>query len=82
MAHIKASATTKGNRDSKPKMLGIKLYSGEKAKPGSILVRQRGSLFRAGLGTKMGKDDTIYAIKEGFVAVVKKLGNRYLTVRD
>ena len=67
MAHTKAGGSTQNNRDSQPKFLGIKLYSGEKAKPGVILVRQRGTKFTAGAGTRMGKDDTIYAISEGSV---------------
>ena len=67
MAHTKAGGSTQNNRDSQPKYLGIKLYAGELAKPGAILVRQRGTKFIAGAGVRMGKDDTIYAIKEGVV---------------
>ncbi len=67
MAHTKAGGSAKNLRDSKPQYLGIKLYAGEHAKPGVILVRQRGTKFVAGTGTKIGKDDTIYAIREGLV---------------
>lgn len=67
MAHTKAGGSTKNSRDSAPKYLGIKLFSGEVAKPGVILVRQRGTKFTAGAGTKIGKDDTIYAVKNGAV---------------
>ena len=67
MAHTKAGGSTQNNRDSQAKYLGIKLYAGEKAKPGAILVRQRGTKFIPGDGAKIGKDDTIYALKEGFV---------------
>ncbi len=67
MAHTKAGGSTKNSRDSAPKYLGIKLFSGEVAKPGAILVRQRGSKFIAGNGVKIGKDDTIYAVKSGTV---------------
>lgn len=67
MAHTKAGGSTENNRDSQAKYLGIKLYAGEKAKAGVILVRQRGTKFVAGAGVRLGKDDTIYAIKEGFV---------------
>ena len=67
MAHTKAGGSTQNNRDSGPKYLGIKLYAGEKAKPGSILIRQRGTKFTAGAGVRLGKDDTIYAIREGVV---------------
>ncbi len=82
MAHIKASATTKGNRDSKAKRLGIKVFAGEKVIPGNILVRQRGTKFHPGLGTKMGGDNTIYARTSGVVQFIKRLGNKYLTVQE
>ena len=67
MAHTKAGGSTKNLRDSQPKYLGIKLYAGERAKAGSIVVRQRGTKFITGDGVKMGKDDTIYAVKSGVV---------------
>ncbi len=81
MAHIKASATTKGNRDSVAKRLGIKVYAGETVQPGNILVRQRGSKFRAGPGTRMGGDNTVYSIGSGVVNYAQKLGKKYLTVK-
>lgn len=59
-------------RDSQPKYLGVKLYGGEKAKIGSIIIRQRGTKFVAGKNTKRGKDDTIYSIKEGVVRFATK----------
>ncbi|MBI2023329.1 50S ribosomal protein L27 [Candidatus Giovannonibacteria bacterium] len=67
MAHTKAGGSTQNNRDSQPKYLGIKLFAGENARPGSILVRQRGTKFVPGGGTRIGKDDTIYAVKNGTV---------------
>ena len=67
MAHTKAGGSTKNLRDSQPKYLGIKLYGGEQAKAGSIVVRQRGTKFTAGIGVKMGKDNTIYAVRTGVV---------------
>ncbi len=67
MAHTKAGGSTQNNRDSQPKYLGVKLYAGEKVRAGSIIVRQRGSQFIPGHGTRKGKDDTIYAIIEGAV---------------
>ncbi len=67
MAHKKAGGTAKNLQDSNPKYLGTKLYAGEKAKPGSIIVRQRGSRIMAGKGVSMGKDHTIFAIKTGTV---------------
>lgn len=77
MAHTKAGSSTENNRDSQPKYLGIKLYAGEKAKPGAILVRQRGTKFVPGDGVKIGKDDTIYAIKEGVVKFETKRKTRF-----
>lgn len=77
MAHTKAGGSTQNNRDSQPKFLGIKLYAGEKAKPGAILVRQRGTKFMPGNGAKLGKDDTIYAIKEGVVKFETKRKIRF-----
>ena len=72
MAHTKAGGSTQNNRDSQPKYLGIKLYAGEKARPGVILVRQRGTKFVAGKGVRLGKDDTIYAVAEGTVKYESK----------
>ena len=67
MAHTKAGSTTKLGRDSESKRLGVKLYAGQAAIPGNIIVRQRGSKFMAGVGVRIGKDDTLYAVKEGKV---------------
>ena len=67
MAHKKAGGSTQLGRDSRPKYLGIKLYAGQKAQPGSILIRQRGTKFRPGENVRRGKDDTLYAIKNGIV---------------
>lgn len=67
MAHIKTGAATSGNRDSKAKRLGVKVYGGGKVVSGNIIVRQKGTKFNAGLGTKLGKDFTIFATKTGVV---------------
>ncbi len=67
MAHVKAKGSTKLGRDSRPKYLGVKKFDGQKVKPGHIIVRQRGTKFIAGKGTKLGRDFTIYALKEGRV---------------
>jgi len=67
MAHTKAKSTTKLGRDSESKRLGVKLSGGQVAQPGNIIIRQRGSKVMAGLGTRMGKDDTIYAVTNGKV---------------
>lgn len=80
MAHTKASGVTKGNRDSKPKNLGVKLYAGEHVEPGNIIVRQRGSKFNPGTGTQMGNDYTIFAVQNGVLKFAKKLGKTYIEV--
>lgn len=67
MAKTKAAGSSRLGRDSQPKYLGIKLYEGEKAKPGMIIVRQRGTKILPGKNVKCGKDDTLYALKEGLV---------------
>lgn len=67
MAHTKAGGSTKNSRDSGPQYLGVKLYAGEVARPGMIIVRQRGTKFVAGSGVMMGKDNTIFAVQEGQV---------------
>lgn len=77
MAHTKAGGTAKNLRDSKPKYLGIKLYEGQKAQPGSILVRQRGTKIIAGQNVRTGKDHTLYAVKNGAVKFSEKRKTRY-----
>lgn len=67
MSQTKSAGATKLGRDSKPKYLGVKLYEGQEAKPGMIIVRQRGTKFLAGKNVKQGADDTLYALKEGKV---------------
>lgn len=72
MSHVKAGGTAKNLTDSKPKYLGVKVHDGQKAQNGSIIVRQRGSKILSGTGTKMGRDHTIYAIKDGVVKFTTK----------
>ncbi|MBI1982071.1 MAG: 50S ribosomal protein L27 [Candidatus Levybacteria bacterium] len=67
MAHTKAQGAVAGNRDSISKRLGVKLYGGQKARPGNIIVRQKGTKFFPGSGVSMGKDFTLFAVKEGIV---------------
>jgi large subunit ribosomal protein L27 len=67
MAHKKAGGTAKNLRDSNPQYLGIKLYAGEKAQPGSIIVRQRGTRYLPGKNVRLGKDHTIYSVVDGTV---------------
>ena len=80
MAHTKAQGSVKGNRDSRPKRRGIKLYSGEVTKPGNIIVRQKGSKFFAGDGVMMGKDFTLFAVNEGKVNFKTLKGKKYIEV--
>jgi large subunit ribosomal protein L27 len=67
MAHRKAGGTAKNLRDSQPKYLGIKLADGAKAQSGSIIVRQRGTVVLAGNNVGLGRDHTLFALKDGTV---------------
>ncbi len=67
MAHRKAGGTAKNLRDSNPQYLGIKLSDGQKAQRGSIVVRQRGTVIMAGNNIGLGKDHTLFALKDGTV---------------
>ena len=78
MAHKKSSGSAKNGRDSNPKMLGIKRYAGQVVTAGSILVRQRGTRFAPGSNVKRGKDDTLFALKDGSVRFEK--GGKVVTI--
>ncbi len=80
MAHTKAQGSVRGNRDSVAKRLGVKLFGGEKAFPGNILVRQKGTKFHAGTGVSMGKDYTLFALDEGTVQFRNLRGKKYIDV--
>lgn len=67
MAHKKGVGSSRNNRDSQSKRLGIKRFAGEVVRAGTIIVRQRGTEFRPGVGVGLGKDHTIYATIEGAV---------------
>jgi large subunit ribosomal protein L27 len=67
MAHRKAGGTAKNLRDSKPKYLGTKLYEGQTAKKGMVIVRQRGTRIIAGENVAVGKDHTLFALADGKV---------------
>jgi large subunit ribosomal protein L27 len=68
MAHKKGLGSSKNGRDSQSKRLGVKLFDGQEVRAGMILVRQRGTRFRPGDGTGIGRDDTIFAKRDGRVA--------------
>ncbi|MBU1292259.1 bL27 family ribosomal protein [Patescibacteria group bacterium] len=72
MSKTKSAGSTSLGRDSRPKYLGIKLSGGQKAQPGSIIIRQRGTKFIPGENVRRGNDDTLYAIKKGIVKFVTK----------
>lgn len=77
MAKTKATGATKLGRDSLPKYLGVKLFEGQKVRPGMIIVRQRGTKFLAGKNVKKGSDDTLYALKQGRVKFKTKRKKRF-----
>lgn len=80
MAHTKSQKAAKGNRDSIAKRLGVKLYGGQPAMAGNIIIRQRGMTFAPGVGTYMGKDFTIHAEIDGVVQFVTRAGKKHVTV--
>lgn len=67
MAHKKAGGSSSNGRDSNPKYHGVKIFGGEQIHPGMIILRQRGSKFHPGNGVAMGRDFTIFAVREGMV---------------
>jgi len=77
MAKTKATGATKLGRDSLPKYLGVKLFAGQKAKSGNIIIRQRGTKFLPGKNVRRGGDDTLYALKEGMVRFSTKRIKRF-----
>ena len=80
MAHTKAQGAVKGNRDSVAKRLGVKVYGGSKVIAGNIIVRQKGTRFFAGDGVSMGKDYTLFALKEGTVNFKQYRGKKFVEV--
>lgn len=81
MAHKKGAGSSKNGRDSESKRLGIKLFGGQTAKAGNILVRQRGTVHFAGDNVGMGKDHTLFALSDGVVSFRKKVNNKsYVSV--
>ena len=68
MAHKKAGGSSRNGRDSNPKMLGVKLFGGEAVAGGNVIVRQRGTKFYPGEGVGMGKDHTLFALRDGQVS--------------
>jgi large subunit ribosomal protein L27 len=81
MAHKKGEGSSRNGRDSASKRLGVKIYGGQIASPGNIIVRQRGTKFYPGEGVMMGKDHTIFAVTEGVVSFRRRRNNKnYISV--
>ncbi|HEU0304307.1 MAG TPA: 50S ribosomal protein L27 [Gaiellaceae bacterium] len=82
MAHKKGLGSSRNGRDSNPKMLGVKIFSGQDVKTGMIIVRQRGTRFKPGPGAGLGRDDTIFALRDGTVAFRTSGDRRTVSVTD
>lgn len=80
MAHTKAQGSVRGNRDSVAKRLGVKLFGGEKAQAGNIIVRQKGTRVFPGNNVQMGKDFTLFAVASGIVQFKTKKGKKFVDV--
>ncbi len=82
MAHKKGLGSSRNGRDSNPKMLGVKVFAGETVSGGEILVRQRGTRFRPGDGTGLGRDHTIFATRPGVVQFTAGHRGRTISVAE
>jgi large subunit ribosomal protein L27 len=80
MAHKKGLGSSKNGRDSNAQRLGVKQFGGQLVKGGAILVRQRGTRFKAGVNVARGKDDTLFARSEGVVTFVSKRDGVYVSI--
>lgn len=80
MAHKKGQGSTRNGRDSRGQRRGIKVYSGQTVKAGSILVRQLGTPVRPGRGVGMGRDYTLFALKDGVVRYSRSRAQRFVAV--
>jgi large subunit ribosomal protein L27 len=81
MAHKKAGGSSRNGRDSESKRLGVKLFGGQNAIAGNIIVRQRGTKWHPGNGVGMGKDHTLFALTDGCVTFRDgKLGRKYVHI--
>ena len=76
MAHKKGAGSSRNGRESESKRLGVKLYGGQAAKAGNIIVRQRGTKHNPGENVGMGKDHTLFALIDGKIEFRKKQGNK------
>jgi large subunit ribosomal protein L27 len=82
MAHKKGAGSSRNGRDSQSKRLGVKLFGGQSAKAGNIIVRQRGTKHNPGLNVGLGKDHTLFALVDGEIEFRKKKDNKsYVSVK-
>jgi large subunit ribosomal protein L27 len=82
MAHKKGLGSSRNGRDSEAKRLGVKIYDGQAVRAGMILVRQRGTRFRPGPGAGLGRDDTIFAMRDGRVEFRRSGERRTIVVAE
>jgi large subunit ribosomal protein L27 len=82
MAHKKGQGSSRNGRDSNAQRLGVKRFDGQLVHSGTIIVRQRGSRFQAGDGTKLGKDDTLFATVHGTVKFRRGRRGRFVDVLE
>jgi len=83
MAHKKGAGSSKNGRESHSKRLGVKIFGGQECIAGNIIVRQRGTVHHPGLNVGIGKDHTLFALKDGKVEFRKKANNRsFVSVVD
>jgi large subunit ribosomal protein L27 len=81
MAHKKGLGSSRNGRDSNPQFLGVKVFAGQVVTGGEIIVRQRGTRFKPGVGVGIGKDDTIFAKAAGIVEFRENARGRYISVQ-
>ncbi|MBU1018863.1 MAG: 50S ribosomal protein L27 [Patescibacteria group bacterium] len=77
MAHKKAGGSTRNGRDSNSKRLGVKIFGGQSVKAGAIIIRQKGTKYHVGENVKLGRDYTIFALKEGTVKFTEKRQKKF-----
>lgn len=80
MAHKKGAAASRNGRDSASKRLGVKAFGGQTVRPGTIIVRQRGTKVHPGAGVRRGGDDTLFAVVPGSVRFYSSGGRRFVAV--
>lgn len=77
MSHKKAGGSTKNGRDSRSKRLGVKLFEGQAVRAGGVIIRQKGTKFHAGQNVGIGRDFTLFALKDGIVKFTEKRQQKY-----